>query len=210
MKLKLALLTSFLYLSLGFAQEKDIETEYATQQDTKVKRLSLGIKLGIPSIASGAGEVVLPFLNNHIAPYLDYGKTKFTLEDAITNYSFFEYGVNFYTGKKGYGFFIGIGKSALNSEVNFKNLDFGIQGAKGTATVPFDLETKNLRVGVKTGGTIYFKFDLGYGIGDVPETINFTASSNGITKGFSEDLPPLPGVGSSSILLGSIGLGFSF
>lgn len=153
---------------------------------------------------------MLTFLNNHIAPYLDYGKTKFTLEDAITNYSFFEYGVNFYTGKKGYGFFIGIGESALNSEVNFKNLDFGIQGAKGTATVPFDLETKNLRVGVKTGGTIYFKFDLGYGIGDVPETINFTASSNGITKGFSEDLPPLPGVGSSGILLGSIGLGFSF
>lgn len=153
---------------------------------------------------------MLPFLNNHIAPYLDYGKTKFTLEDAITNYSFFEYGVNFYTGKKGYGFFIGIGKSALNSEVNFKNLDFGIQGAKGTVTVPFDLETTNLRFGVKTGGTIYFKFDLGYGIGDVPETINFTASSNGITKGFSEDLPPLPGVGSSGILLGSIGLGFSF
>lgn len=211
MKIKIALSTFILCTSFALGQENYIDAENSIIPiENKIKRISLGVKFGIPSIASGAGEIILPIFKNHIAPYIDYSKIELALDDIDSNFSFLEYGVNFYTSEKGYGFFVGIGKSVLDSELMFKNLDFGLNGAKGSATIPFDLETTNFKVGVKTGGTFYLKFDLGYGIGNIPDSIDFTATSNGISKSFSEEIPPLPGVGVNGILLGSFGLGFSF
>ncbi|MBT5788425.1 MAG: hypothetical protein HOI14_05075, partial [Flavobacteriaceae bacterium] len=44
----------------------------------------------------------------------------------------------------------------------------------------------------------------------IPETLTFTATSNNITQTFTEDLPNIPGVSSDGILVGNLGLGFSF
>ena len=43
-----------------------------------------------------------------------------------------------------------------------------------------------------------------------PETLTFNASSNNITQSFTEETPSIPGVSSNGILVGNIGLGFSF
>ena len=65
-------------------------------------------------------------------------------------------------------------------------------------------------MGIKSGGTFYFRFELGFGIADIPDSVNFIATYDGITKSFSEELPPIPGISTSGILIGNISFGFSF
>ena len=65
-------------------------------------------------------------------------------------------------------------------------------------------------MGLKSGGTFYFRFELGFGLTNIPDSVDFIASYGGITKSFSEELPPITGISSSGILIGNIGFGFSF
>ena len=86
----------------------------------------------------------------------------------------------------------------------------GRQSTSGDASTAFNFNTANLKLGIKTGGTIYFHFEVGYGFGDIPDTIDFTATADGITESFSEELPPIPGLSSGGILIGTVGFGVSF
>ena len=47
-------------------------------------------------------------------------------------------------------------------------------------------------------------------MGSIPDSLNFTATSKGITETFSEDIPSIPGLSSEGLLIGNIGLGISF
>ena len=73
-----------------------------------------------------------------------------------------------------------------------------------------DIDAVNLKLGLKTGGTIYLRLEAGFCFTSIPETLTFTATYNNITQTFTEDLPNIPGVSSDGILVGNIGLGFSF
>ncbi len=205
-------ISSFLLLILiaiapTYAQKNYDQPQIA--DSIPVKRLSIGLNIGIPNVVGGTAEIVLPFFNNHFAPFVDYSKIDMTVDDVDTQFSYIAYGIHFYPSKKGRGFYISAGKSAFSSDITFNNLSFG-QGIVGTAGVPLDLNTTDFKLGIKTGGRLFFKFDLGYGLGDIPKSLHFTATANGLTKNFSEDIPPLPGIGSNGILLGSFGFGFSF
>ena len=92
--------------------------------------------------------------------------------------------------------------------MTFNDLDF--DGARGSATTDFDFGTTNIKLGLKSGGSFYFRFEVGYGIGDIPDSINFTATSGGITETFSEDIPPIPGLSSGGTIIANIGFGFAF
>ncbi|MDA9572467.1 hypothetical protein N9R44_03775, partial [Flavobacteriaceae bacterium] len=74
----------------------------------------------------------------------------------------------------------------------------------------FNLDTTNFKIGIKTGGTIFFRLELGYGVGSIPDALDFTATFEGITQSFSEAIPPIPGLGSEGVLIGNVGFGFSF
>ena len=51
---------------------------------------------------------------------------------------------------------------------------------------------------------------MGYGFGNIPESVDFTATASGITESFSEEIPPIPGVSSNGTIIGNIGFGISF
>ena len=68
----------------------------------------------------------------------------------------------------------------------------------------------NFAWGLKTGGVLYFRIEAGYGLGSPPKSIDFTATANGVTESFSEPIPEIPGVNESGLLIGNIGIGFSF
>jgi len=51
---------------------------------------------------------------------------------------------------------------------------------------------------------------VGYGIGSIPDQLSFTATSNGITEQFTEEIPAIPGIGTNGLLIGNIGFGLSF
>ena len=184
----------------------------AQMESSSSKRISVGAKVGVPNILSLNGELVLPILDNHFAPFIDYGA--FDIEDGDTEVGlkYTEFGLNYYFGSKGKGFYIGAGIAELSTDVTFNDLVFddGTNSVVGSATTGLDISTTNLKLGLKTGGVFYFRIEAGYGLGSPPKTIDFTATSNGITESFSEPIPEIPGVNESGLLIGNIGFGFSF
>ncbi|MDG2062754.1 MAG: hypothetical protein P8J67_04230, partial [Flavobacteriaceae bacterium] len=131
-----------------------------------------------------------------------------------TTIAYTEYGINYYFNKKANGFFVGVGKGSLSTDLTFKNLPFpsGLQSLIGSGSTVLNLETTNFKLGVKTAGTIFFRFELGYGVGKIPDSLNFIASLNGISESFTKAIKDtqIPGLGSNGILIGNIGFGFSF
>lgn len=202
----------FLILSL-------ISTAYVSAQDSSItdgasksKTISIGVKAGAPNILSLNGEFVLPILNNHIAPFIDYGSFSLDIENTQADLKYLEYGLNIYFGNKGKGLYVGAGSGKLTNEFTFNDLTFEDNGVslKGSATTSLDINALNLKLGFKSGGLIYFRIEAGYGIGTIPDRLNFTATSGGITETFSEEIPAILGIGSNGFAIGNIGLGVSF
>ena len=204
------LLIIFLFSNLSFSQEEQLQND--SFDSLKIKRINLGLKLGIPNVIGGSAEIILPLFGNRLSPFFDYSGFNIETSDLETDFFYMEYGTNIYLSKKGKGFFVSIGQAKFDTELTFKNLNFsdGNQSLSGTGSTDFNFNTANLKLGVKTGGTLYFRFEVGYGFGNIPDTIDFTATSNGITDSFSEEIPPIPGLNKSGILIGNIGFGLAF
>jgi hypothetical protein len=86
-------------------------------------------------------------------------------------------------------------------------------GKTGSGSTEIALNTTNLKLGFKTGGRIYFRVEVGYGMGDLPQTFNFTAIDNSnplYRETVTEDIPEIPGISESGIIIGNIGFGVSF
>ena len=192
------------------AQENKINEQ--SVDSVKAKYISIGAKIGVPNVIGGSAEIILPFLGNHFAPFFDYSGFKINTDDIESNLKYIEYGVNFYFSKKGHGFYVGAGQAVLDTDITFKKLEFSEAGitVKGSGAANLELKTTNFKLGIKTGGRFYFRFEVGYGIGDVPSELNFSATSSGITQNFSEEIPAIPGLGTSGVLIGNIGFGISF
>jgi hypothetical protein len=206
--LKLEILLSLvLFSNLAFSQVEEVEA----LDSIKVKHINLGVKLGIPNLIGGSAEIVLPILGNRIAPYFDYSGFSIDTDEIGTSYSYLEYGANLYFNQKGNGFFLSIGQGKFNTEIAFNALDFGnLLVLSEPITTDFNFNTTNIKLGIKSGGTFYFRFELGFGLADIPDSVDFIATYGGITKSFSEELPPIPGISTSGVLIGNIGFGFSF
>ena len=213
--MKLKLFYFFLFVCIIHMTAQQIEVQDSLSQDVyikKVKRFSIGAKLGIPNLAGGTLEVVLPLLQNHIAPYVDYSDFQITIQETKSSITYTEFGANIYTNDKGSGFFVGLGSSKLDADIEFKNLNYSENGqnytASGNATLA--LNTFNVKVGLKSGGKFFFRFEVGYGLGNIPEDISFRSTYNGITELFTENIPEIPGLGQNGLLVSNIGLGFTF
>lgn len=201
----LILLISFSIYGQEIIEENDSITV------EKIKRLSLGVKVGVPNIASLNGELILPFAGNRISAYFDYGAFNFPIDETDIETTYTEYGVNLYFNGNGKGFYLSAGNGSLSTNYTFNNLDFEDgSGPTGSGSTELDIDAVNLKLGLKTGGTIYLRLEAGFGFTSIPETLTFTATSNNITQTFTEDLPNIPGVSSDGILVGNLGLGISF
>jgi hypothetical protein len=165
----------------------------------------------VPNIASLNGELILPLIGNRISAYFDYGAFNFPIDETDIETTYTEYGVNLYFNGNGKGFYLSAGNGSLSTNYTFNNLDFEDgSGPTGSGSTELDIDAVNLKLGLKTGGTIYLRLEAGFGFTSIPETLTFTATSNNITQTFTEDLPNIPGVSSDGILVGNLGLGFSF
>jgi hypothetical protein len=147
----LTLIASVFFVFFGYSQNQ--LREQKIEDTLAVKHFAIELKMGIPNLAAGTAEVVLPLFKNLL----------FTNGDTNTT---------------------------------------------GTATTLLDLNTTHIKLGIKTAGTVYFRCEIGYGRGTVPDRLLFSARSNGITKLFDEALPPLPGLGSNGLLIGPSDLVF--
>lgn len=107
---------------------------------------------------------------------------------------------------------MGLGKSSLKVNAAYNSIDLG-SGRTGSGSTKIALNTTNLKLGLKTGGRIYFRLELGYGFGDLPKTVSILARDNdnpAITENTTEEIPEIPGVSESGLVIGNIGFGISF
>ena len=235
MKNSLFITLTLLALQLSFSQsETEVNTsavsntlstdviEYeATEKGSnenldKVKRFSIGVKAGVPNIVTGGIEYNLPFLNNHFAPYVDYTKLDYneTGESFSGSLSYSEFGLNYYFNQNGKGFYLGAGIS--NFSIKGKNSAIELDGASGrlgTADTNFKFTGTALKLGLKTGGTFYVRFEVGYSIGSFPTEITITARDNAdssLTEVEVVEIPKFPGISDNGIVVANLGFGFSF
>ena len=200
--------------------EQDVETLDSLELPS-IKRIAIGVKFGVPNIAGLSLEGVTPLLGNRIAPFFDYSSFDVNPDEVEVGLTYTEFGSNIYFGNKGKGVYAGIGFGSLDTYLVFNDIeltdDNGNSG-NGTASISQNLNTTNIKLGIKTGGRFYFRLELGYGIGDIPETIDvtgtFSYTENGQTitgSGYqTEEFPTIPGVGTSGILIGNFGFGIAF
>lgn len=216
MKKSLILSTLTFLLSFTVVAQTDTTSFDSTEtvsDSIKVKRFAIGAKIGAPMLIAGSLEVNLPVLNNRFSPYLDLSSFSGEEEGGSEgSFEYIEYGVNIYLGKKGKGFYVSLGQSSFDLDITFNDLVFESEGVSeiGSGSTSFNFNTTNLKIGVKTGGTLYFRAEIGYGLGDIPASIDFTSTYNGITETFSEELPELPGISESGLPVLSIGFGLAF
>ena len=184
----------------------------STKFDDEIKRLSIGFKVGIPNIASLGLQYNLPIFNNHLAPFIEYSSYSYDDAEVEGNLNFSEFGASYFFNESGKGLYVGVGLSSLKLDVLYNNisLDFGKTGSGSTEIA---LNTTNLKLGLKTGGRIYLRLEMGYGLGDLPTQVTFVASENSnpsYTVTTTEDIPDIPGVSETGLIIGNIGFGLSF
>ena len=225
MKTNLNLMTLLLFsLVVSNAQEmesnmvnEESASEIAIEQDpipseSPLKRLSIGLKTGIPNIASVGVQYTLPILNNHLAPYFDFSTYQYNKDQTEGNLSFLEFGAAYFFNEKAKGAYLGIGFSSLKIDVDYNNISLD-NGGTGSGASKIALNTTNLKLGLKTGGRFYFRVEVGYGMGDIPKTLTFKATDNSnpaYTQTTTKDIPKIPGVSENGMIIGNIGFGFSF
>ena len=184
----------------------------STKFDDEIKRLSIGFKVGIPNIASLGLQYNLPIFNNHLAPFIEYSSYSYDDAEVEGNLNFSEFGASYFFNESGKGLYVGVGLSSLKLDVLYNNisLDFGKTGS-GSSKIA--LNTTNLKLGLKTGGRIYLRLEMGHGIGDLPTQVTFVASENSnpsYTETTTEDIPDIPGISETGLIIGNIGFGLSF
>ena len=184
----------------------------STKFDDEIKRLSIGFKVGIPNIASLGLQYNLPIFNNHLAPFIEYSSYSYDDAEVEGNLNFSEFGASYFFNESGKGLYVGVGLSSLKLDVLYTNisLDFGKTGSGSTEIA---LNTTNLKLGIKTGGRIYLRLEMGYGLGDLPTQVTFVASENSnpsYTETTTEDIPDIPGISETGLIIGNIGFGLSF
>ena len=184
----------------------------STKFDDEIKRLSIGFKVGIPNIASLGLQYNLPIFNNHLAPFIEYSSYSYDDAEVEGNLNFSEFGASYFFNESGKDLYVGVGLSSLKLDVLYNNisLDFGKTGSGSTEIA---LNTTNLKLGLKTGGRIYLRLEMGYGLGDLPTQVTFVASENSnpsYTETTTEDIPDIPGISETGLIIGNIGFGLSF
>ena len=187
---------------------------------SNLKRFSFGIKMGIPNILGLTTEAILPIFKNRMSPYFDYSSFKLNPDTTSIDLNYTDYGINIYVNSKGNGLYASLGSGTLSSLIFFEKIeltdDNGNKGI-GTARLKENINTYNIKFGIKSNSKIFFRLEVGYGIGKIPNNLNLTGSfdyekdgisyfSNGSS---SESFPTIPGIGKKGIIMGNFGFGIS-
>lgn len=211
MKIKKLIILLMTFPIVGFSQfYKEKKSDII--EDNSLKRFSVGVKFGLPYMAVLGAQYTLPFFNNHFAPYFDYSQYSYEKNNEDAQFRFSEFGISYFFNQIGKGLYTGLSYSNLSYDVKFTNVILE-NGSKGYGSEKIDMRTTNLRIGLKTGGTFYFRIEMGYGLGDIPKKLSFKAIDNFDPKYsqiVTKEIPKISGTSEREMLIGNIGVGISF
>ncbi|WP_027000839.1 hypothetical protein [Eisenibacter elegans] len=182
-------------------------------QAQDVRRIRIGGKAGLPIIAGGTAEVILPFADNRIGAAVDFGGIKLQADGDEVAFRYFSFGGNFYLNDRGIGrgFYLGVHYARLGLNVKFSDLTSNQNPGQnnGTAEIGIPINQMQLRFGIKTGrGAFYFQPEIGYGFGGIPSDVTLTVNYPNQAPETRTETVPIPG--SIFNLNASITLGVAF
>lgn len=209
----LILSASLFYSASSLAQEESFD-----ERDYKVRPVRLGVKIGFPNLIGGNLEYVTPLFNDKLAATVDYStiKSNWILTEEETNgteelnFSYLDFGINYYFSKPGKGFYGGVGYNNIKFEGNTSVED---DGRDGTGYLDFNHGSFNVKLGARLGGLFYFRPEIGYSFSPLPKSFDYTVEyDDGTTE---EDTYDLSGALDSvdflfKGLMANIGIGFAF
>ncbi len=202
----------FTFLSYSTYSQENSESLETTNGNTETKTdinpLRIGVKVGVPSFLTINVEYVTPLLDNRVAFTVDYFPLRINLLDIESKFNNFEIGSNIYFNNKGKGLYGGLSYYKFNAEVNnISDVEFD-DGSNGTGETDIRFNTFNLKLGVKLGRAFYFRIELGYGFGNLPETVVITSIDRDSTT--TEDIGEVIGFLGNGVPIFNFGIGYSF
>jgi hypothetical protein len=176
-----------------------------------VRRFRIGLKAGVPNVIGGNAEFVLPVLGNRLAPFVDYSTFSLEVDEVDTSFDFFEIGSNIYFNTQGTGLYASVSYGKFNLDGTYTDAET-INGEvfEGEATGELEISTFNLKLGAKLGRKFYFRAEVGYGFGDIPQEVVIRGTVNGQPEEGREEIPDVPGIGDNGLLVANVGFGFAF
>ena len=212
----LVIFTSNKSFSQNFQKIDTIEIDTISN----LKRFSFGIKMGIPNILGLTTEAILPIFKNRVSPYFDYSSFKLNPDKTSIDLNYTDYGVNIYINTKGNGLYASIGSGSLSSLIFFEEIELTDENGNkgiGSAQIEKNINTFNIKFGIKSNSKVFFRLEVGYGIGNIPNNLNLTGSFSYEEDGISiisngsstENFPTIPGIGKRGIIMGNFGFGIS-
>lgn len=187
--------------------EEGVFPEKKIEKQKSVRPLRLGLKVGSPNIATLNLEYLTPLADNRISVTADYMGFSKSFAEGLVRFSSFEIGTNIYFNNKGRGFYGSLSYSSLSTIIGYKDYKFP-QDIVLDGEADFKFSTFNTKIGVKLGRTVFFRAEVGYAFGKIPQSIMVES----IEFHFSDfdEIPKIPGVSSSGLLLFNIGFGVAF
>jgi len=203
----LTMLISISSFSQDITETENVKNESLDSKED-INPLRLGFKVGVPSFFTISAEYVTPLLDNRVAFAIDYFPLRINLLDIESKFRNFEIGSNIYLNNKGKGLYGGLSYYKFNAEVsNIEETEFD-DGSIGTGETNIKFNTFNLKLGAKLGRAFYFRIELGYGFGNLPETIVITSTENNSST--TEDTSEVISFLGSGVPIFNFGVGYSF
>ncbi len=216
------IIINLLIFTSNFSFSQNLQKIDTIKIDTisNLKRFSFGIKMGIPNVIGLSTEAILPIFKNKVSPYFDYSSFKLNPDETSIDLNYTDYGINIYINSKGNGLYASLGSGNLSSLILFEEIELTDENGNkglGNAQIKENINTFNVKLGIKSNSKIFFRLEVGYGIGRIPNNLNLTGNfgyeKDGMfynSKGSSiESFPTVPGIGKKGIIIGNFGFGIS-
>ena len=203
--MKQLLFTLFFVSCIALYSQSDSNDSY------ELNKFRIGIKIGTPNTLGGNIEYVTPLLKNRVAAFFDYSGFLFYINDSDNKFNYIEAGINIYLRTDGKGFYGSFGYGKLDLKSIYEDA-FTYEGEEfeGQAEGKLDVNTFNTKIGYIVGNKFYFRTELGFGFGEIPEEVIINGTVNGIPAQGTKEIPDIPGITENGYLLFNLGFGFSF
>ena len=161
----------------------------------------IGIKFGVPNIASLNLEYVTPLLNNSLATTLDFSSISIKIEENEISFSYIELGGNYYFLNDGKGPYTNLSLGRFLFKGNYED------ALNGSGKIETGIGLINLKLGGKFGNIFYFRPEVGYGfiLGGSELEVEYTDPSDNSTFIIKKESPSF-----LSSLAVNFGFGLSF
>ncbi|WP_258104866.1 hypothetical protein [Marinoscillum sp. MHG1-6] len=161
------------------------------QVNAQERPFRVGIKVGVPEVAALSLEYLTPLMEQKLAAAVD---GSYFAPTSGMEYMYATIGANLYFSKPGKGFYGHLGYGLTSMTVNFAQLTEGSFWALFyNKDVNVTEHKVNLKLGYRSGRSVYFRGELGFGLMVSEQISDPNATSSG-----------------SFPLLLNLGMGYSF